>query len=82
MAGEELCSFGGVDAQDVRRRPLDGRAETAQHLRHLVDVADVGDVLEDALFGDEKRGGHRAERGVLGAAHADGALEGTAAFDY
>ena len=79
--GRGAVQLRGVDAQDVRRRPLDGRAEAAQDLRHLLDVADVGDVLEDALFGDEKGGGHRAEGGVLGAADADGAFEGAAAFD-
>ena len=82
MAGEELCSFAALMRRTCGDGPLDGRADAAQDLRHLLDVADVGDVAEDAVFGDEQRGGHRAHCGVLGAADVDGAAEGMAALDY
>ena len=79
--GSGAVEVRGVDAEGVRAGPLDLRAEAAQDFGHLLDVADVGDVLEDALFGDGERGGHRAEGGVLRAADGDRAVEGVAALD-
>ncbi|MEK7248169.1 MAG: hypothetical protein AAB092_06810 [Chloroflexota bacterium] len=63
----------GVDAQRVVAGPLDGRAEAAQHKRHLIHVVDMRDVLKGAVVGDQEAGRHRAERCVLGAADIDDA---------
>jgi len=72
----------GVDAERVPRLPLHGHSEAAQDAGHLFDIADIGDVMQDAIFWDEEGGSHGAHGGVLGAVDRDAAVEGVAALNY
>ena len=59
--------------RDHAAGPLDLRAEVREDLQHVMDVAQVGDVVDDARLFREQRGGEDGERGVFRAADFDGA---------
>ena len=63
----------------VRRGMVDHDAEVGERLGHRPHVLDLGHVAEPAALAGQGRGGEHLERGVLGAADADRALERRAA---
>ena len=57
--------------RDRAARPLDLRAEVREDLQHVMDVAQVGDVVDDARLLGQQRGGEDGQRGVFRAADFD-----------
>ena len=66
---------------DGAARPLDLRAEVRQDLEHVMDVAQVRHMVDDARLSGEQRGGEDGERGVFRAADFDVAREGVSAVN-
>src|SRR6267154_6105960 len=53
-----------------------------QKLALSLDVAHVGDILQDDGLIRKKSGGHGRQRGILGAADANGSEQGIATADH
>ena len=82
LGASNMFTPAGVQAERAIGPPFDRRAEADEQLAEGVDVADVGDVLEDEVFVGEERGAHRGEGMVLRAGNAHAPVEhGTALHD-
>ena len=78
----------GRDRFDVLRadrhgaaRPLHLRAEMGEDLQHVVDVAEIRNVVDDDRLFGEQGGGENRQGRVLGAADFDGARQRVAAVN-
>ena len=78
---EEPLRIAAGDLVDVGLRMVDGHADIGQDLGQDAHVLDFGHVGEAAALAGQSGGGHQLERGVLGAADADRALQAPAALD-
>ena len=74
-------AVGNDDREFVRRRTLDGAAESAEQFAHDRDVGDVGDVGESVFARRQQTGRHFLQDRVLGAEGLHFAREGTNRFD-
>ena len=74
MAGTPHAERRAADALDLA-------AEVENQPRHHLDVADSGNVGEDAFVGGEKTRRQQRQRGVLVAFDVDGSGQALTAFD-
>ena len=79
--GLVLDDVGTPHAQRRAADALDLAAEVENQPRHHLDVADSGNVREDAFLGGEETRRQQRQRGVLVAFDVDGSRQALTAFD-
>ncbi len=71
---------GAVDANRVRVHPLNHGADVADGIQHDVDVADIGEIVDENCFVGHDGGCQDGERGILRAANLHFADQSVAAL--